>query len=209
MVSNIPLEMSYPRLLRLMAVGMGNRFRELPQYHTLIRGHGIVAAITFLLIVPSAILTVRFYGRNPRWAVRLHIWLQILTVLLTTVIFTLGWFAVGPERSLTNPHHGIGLAIYIMVLLQAIDGWWVHKREKAHRSLYRPVKVMVNHAFSDQHVFGVDTCLDPSLVWSDDRTLGACSDSSWTYPLWIPKISIHTICTSCVRSICNLLHPTT
>ncbi|KAI9870095.1 MAG: hypothetical protein M1830_004697 [Pleopsidium flavum] len=121
---------------------MGNRFRDLTQYHLLIRGHGIVAALTFLLIVPSAIMIARFYGRSPRWALRLHIWLQILTVALTTVVFVLGWFAVGPERSLTNPHHGIGLAIYVLVLTQAIGGWWVHGREKGRRRMFIPLKLM-------------------------------------------------------------------
>ena len=122
---------------------MGNRFRDLPQYHNLIRAHGIIAAITFLLIVPSAIMIVRFYGRNPRMALRYHIWLQILTVLLATVVFVLGWSAVGPSRKLTNPHHGIGLAIYVLILFQAIGGWWVHRREKMKRRLYEPLKVMV------------------------------------------------------------------
>lgn len=121
---------------------MGNRFAELPQYHILIRGHGVIAAITFLLIVPSAILIKRF-GPNLRLSVRVHIWLQILTILLTTVIFVLGWFAVGPSRSLTNPHHGIGLAIYVLVLVQFIGGWWVHSRQKKHRSLSEPIKAMV------------------------------------------------------------------
>ena len=123
---------------------MGNRFAQQPQYHNLIRAHGIIAAITFLAIVPAAILILRFYGRSPRWALRFHIWLQILTVLLTTVVFVLGWFAVGPSRSLTNPHHGIGLAIYVLVLFQFIGGWWVHRKEKGRRRLYEPLKVMVH-----------------------------------------------------------------
>ena len=123
---------------------MGNRFRDLPQYHSLIRGHGIVAAITFLFIIPSAILIARFYTRNPFWALRLHIWLQILTLLLSTVVFVLGWFAVGPERSLTNPHHGIGLAIYVLILVQFIGGWWIHGREKGKRRMYIPMKLMVS-----------------------------------------------------------------
>ncbi|KAI9707431.1 MAG: hypothetical protein M1836_000392 [Candelina mexicana] len=127
--------------------GMGNRFRELPQYHSLIRGHGIIAAITFLLIVPSAILIARFYGRRPRWALRMHIWLQILTVTLTTVVFVLGWFAVGPNRSLSNPHHGIGLAIYVLVLVQAIGGWWVHGREAGKRRWRIPLKLMFHQWF--------------------------------------------------------------
>lgn len=143
---------------------MGNRFRELAGYHDLIRAHGIIAAITFLGIVPSAILILRFYGRNPRWALRIHIWLQILTVLLTTVIFVLGWFAVGPKRSLTNPHHAIGLTIYVLVLFQAIGGWWVHKREKMKRRMYEPLKVMVGFCFD----IAVETManLDSSITGS-------------------------------------------
>ena len=124
--------------------GMGNRFREIPQYYTLILAHGILAAITFLFIVPSAILVVRFYKyRNPYMHVRIHVWLQIMTVLLTTVIFILGFFAVGPERSLTNPHHGIGVAIFVLVLIQFIGGWWVNSREKRKRLVYEPVKLVV------------------------------------------------------------------
>lgn len=125
--------------------GMGNRFAQQPQYHNLIRAHGTIAAITFLAVVPAAILIVRFYGRNPRWALRFHIWLQILTVLLTTVIFVLGWLAVGPSRRLTNPHHGIGLAIYVLILFQLIGGWWVHRKEKMKRRVHEPLKVMFHH----------------------------------------------------------------
>ena len=122
---------------------MANRFRGLLGYHRIIRAHGIVAAITFLGVVPAAIFLARFYHRNPRLALRLHMWLQILTVGLTTIIFTLGWFAVGPTRSLTNPHHGIGLAIYVLILVQAIGGWWVHRREKGKVMYKIPLKLMV------------------------------------------------------------------
>lgn len=121
---------------------MGNRFRGLPQYHNLIRAHGVIAALTFLVIVPAAIITVRFHT-NHRAAVRIHIWLQILTVLLGTVVFALGWLAVGPNRSLTNPHHGIGLAIYVLILVQAIGGSWVHHKERKKRKLYEPLTAMV------------------------------------------------------------------
>ncbi|KUJ21463.1 uncharacterized protein LY89DRAFT_715632 [Mollisia scopiformis] len=124
--------------------GMGNRFAGLPQYHQLIKGHGVIAVITFLVIVPAAILIAAFYGRSPFWALRMHIYLQILTVALTTVVFTLGWFAVGPERSLTNPHHGIGLAIYVLVLWQAITGWWIHRRERGRGRRRLPVKLVLH-----------------------------------------------------------------
>lgn len=124
---------------------MSNRFAGLPQYHNLIRGHGTVAAITFLVVVPSAILTARFHHRRPVWALRIHIWLQIITVALTTVVFVLGWFAVGPNRSLTNPHHAIGLAIYVLVLFQAIAGAWVRSREKGKVRRRIPLKLMVRN----------------------------------------------------------------
>lgn len=123
---------------------MGNRFKALTQYHVLIRAHGIIAAITFLGVVPAAIMLARFYGRSPFWALRLHIWLQVITFLLTTVVFILGFMAVGPERALTNPHHGIGTAIYVLIIWQVIDGWWVHKREKGKRRLHLPLKLMIH-----------------------------------------------------------------
>ncbi|KAM0717309.1 hypothetical protein Q7P37_007161 [Cladosporium fusiforme] len=114
--------------------GMGNRFRELPQYHSLIRGHGAVAAITFLGIVPAAILIAKFGQANPALSLKLHVYLQILTVFLTTVVLILGWFAVGPERALTNPHHGIGVAIYVLVMAQFLFGWLMFKLERRKKA---------------------------------------------------------------------------
>jgi len=122
---------------------MGNRFATVSEYHTLIIGHSVMAAITFLVVVPAAILIASFYYRNPRLALRLHIYLQILTVILSTVVFVLGYFAVGPSRSLTNPHHGIGVAIYVLVLIQAIGGALIHRIEKGKQRFYLPIKLMV------------------------------------------------------------------
>jgi len=125
-------------------LGMGNRFKDMPQYQTLIRGHGIIAVITFLFICPAAIFIARFYGRNPGRALHLHIYLQILTLGLSTVVFVLGMFAVGPKRSLTNPHHGIGLAIYVIILTQAIGGGWIYRREKGKARKKLPVKLVLH-----------------------------------------------------------------
>ncbi|PGH06847.1 hypothetical protein GX51_02092 [Blastomyces parvus] len=124
--------------------GMGNRFREMAGYHSLIRAHGVIAAITFLGLIPTAILMARFYSPSPFWALRYHIWLHVLSLFLSTVVFVLGWFAVGPRRSLTNPHHGIGLAIYVMIIFQTFWGWFVHKRTKGKRLFHMPLKVMVH-----------------------------------------------------------------
>ena len=124
--------------------GMGNRFAEITQYYYLIRAHGIIAAIVFLFVVPTAILLNRFYRRDRQKAVRWHIWLQIITVLLSTVIIILGFMAVGPERALSNPHHGIGLAIYVLILTQFIGGWWVHARAVRKRQLHLSIKLVVS-----------------------------------------------------------------
>lgn len=128
--------------------GMSHRFASISEYHRLIIGHGVLAAIVFLLIVPSAIFIAKFYYRNPRLALRLHIWLQILTVGLLTVVFILGWVAVGPERSLTNPHHGIGVAIYVLILVQAIGGGLIHHIEKGKARWRLPLKLMVACRYS-------------------------------------------------------------
>ena len=116
-------------------------------YHGLVKAHGILAAITFLGLVPAAIMLARFHGRSPFWALRLHIWFQILTLILTTVLFILGFFAVGPARSLSNPHHGIGVAIYVLILLQVFGGWMVHRKEKGKRRLRIPLKLMLHQWF--------------------------------------------------------------
>jgi len=124
---------------------MGNRFAGLVEYHQLILGHAVIAALTFLFIVPAAIMIARFYHRNGVLALRLHMWLQIITIFLSTVVLILGWFAVGPTRSLTNPHHGIGVAIYTLVLFQAIYGAWVRHHERKRARNYIPVKLMVRY----------------------------------------------------------------
>lgn len=129
--------------------GMGNRFRDQPEYHNLILGHGIMAAITFLGVVPAAIFIARFYHSSGRTAYKLHVYLQILTVFLATVVLVLGWFAVGPERSLTNPHHGIGIAIYVAILAQFLFGWWMSRRERKRTSPHPtiPLKVHIHRIF--------------------------------------------------------------
>ncbi|KAL1843694.1 hypothetical protein VTJ49DRAFT_394 [Mycothermus thermophilus] len=107
--------------------GMGNRFSSVAQYHSMILAHGVLAAITFLFLVPGAVFLTRFYTRRPGTAVRFHAYFQILAVGLTTVVFILGFIAVGPPRNLTNPHHGIGVAIYVLILVQSIGGRLVLK----------------------------------------------------------------------------------
>ncbi|KAL4929322.1 uncharacterized protein BDV17DRAFT_290966 [Aspergillus undulatus] len=125
--------------------GMGNRFRDMPHYHTMIVVHGVIAAIVFLGLVPMSILLVRYYSLlNPYKAFKYHVWCQVLTLFLSTVVFVLGWFAVGPRRSLTNPHHGIGLAIYVIIIFQVIWGWLVHRIERNKKRFHIPLKLVIH-----------------------------------------------------------------
>lgn len=123
--------------------GMGNRFKGLPYYHRIIAAHGIIAAITFLFMIPAAIFIARFYHRNGRRALRIHIWIQVLVVFTATVVLVLGWFAVGPSRSLSNPHHGIGVALYALIMAQFLFGSLVHHIEKGKTRYKIPLKLVV------------------------------------------------------------------
>ena len=136
----------------LTFVGMGNRFFTMTGYHSLIEAHAIVAAITFLGVIPAAIMLARFYRRSSFWALRLHVWLQITTLLLVIVIFVSGWFAVGPHRSLSNPHHGIGLALFLLIIFQVLGGAFIYRRQdgrsRNHLSLKRYLHQWLGRAIS-------------------------------------------------------------
>ena len=121
--------------------GMGNRFKNEPQYHTIVKGHSVLAAITFIGILPLAIFLAKYGHDWPggRVSFKLHVYLQIITVFLSTVILVLGWYAVGPERSLSNPHHGIGVAIYVLIMFQFIYGSCWFRRERRRKT--PPVKL--------------------------------------------------------------------
>lgn len=160
--------------------GMGNRFRNMDGYHSLVRAHGVIAAIVFLFLVPVSVLLVRFspvpLRLRSRTALRLHIYAQVLTLFLSTVVFVTGWFAVGPKRSLTNPHHGIGLAIYVMVIFQVLWGYMVH-RTRRHRRWLAKLRLMV--WLSAWLVLSADRLLtdaDPPMAWSLRATAGPRPD---------------------------------
>ena len=80
-----PLKVSVTILLN-DRLGMRNRFRDLAEYHNLIAAHGIMAAMVFLFMIPFAIFMAKWYHRNPRLALRLHIWTQILVFFFVTVV---------------------------------------------------------------------------------------------------------------------------
>ncbi|KAF5850848.1 hypothetical protein GGP41_010492 [Bipolaris sorokiniana] len=124
--------------------GMGNRFRNMPGYKALITAHGVLAVVTFLFVIPAAIFMASFYHRNPRTALRFHIWLQVSAVLLSTAAIVCAFQAVGLERSLTNPHHGIGVGLYTLVVVQAFGGSVIHRLEKGKERYKIPLTLMIH-----------------------------------------------------------------
>lgn len=118
---------------------MGSRFSTLSQYHRIVLAHGVVAALVFLLIVPGSVMMARFYSRQPGHAVVYHAQLHVLAGLMLLAVFILGFFAVGPNRSLSNPHHGIGVAILVLFILQLVGGRLVR-----HITKIRSLRVMIH-----------------------------------------------------------------
>ncbi|EDU49902.1 conserved hypothetical protein [Pyrenophora tritici-repentis Pt-1C-BFP] len=150
--------------------GMGNRFRSMVGYKALITAHGVLAGVTFLFIIPAAIFMARFYHRNPHTALKFHIWLQVLAVLLSTAAIICSFFAVGLERSLTNPHHGIGVALYTLVMVQALGGSVIHRLEKGKERFKIPLKLMFTESYLSDEKYGGNR--QKSNTWRD-RLLGA------------------------------------
>ena len=100
---------------------MAQRFSTISRYQRLVLAHGVIAAMVFTFIVPVAVMIARFH-KSPPLSYRYHAYMQVVAIGLATAAFVLGYFAVGPARSLTNPHHGIGVAIYTLILVQGIGG---------------------------------------------------------------------------------------
>jgi hypothetical protein len=170
---------------------MGNRFRSMVGYKALITAHGVLAAIAFLFVIPAAIFMARFYHRNPRTALRVHIWLQVLAVLLSTAAIICSFQAVGLERSLSNPHHGIGVALYTLVMVQALGGSVIHRLEKGKERFKIPLKLMV-YIQNEQSRPSL-TLLDPPMARPYYCTPWTSPGSPWPDLVWITTGLIHTL----------------
>lgn len=81
-----------------------------------------MAALIFLVLIPAAVMVTRFHHRRPGTSTIIHAQLAVFAGLLLLATFMLPFFAVGPERALSNPHHGIGVAIFVLFILEIIGG---------------------------------------------------------------------------------------
>jgi hypothetical protein len=94
----------------------------------------VFACAIGLFLLPSTLILTRIQRQraSPSWF-RLHVTLNGLTVALIALVFALGMAAVGTQDAGTqlsgdesDLHHKLGLAIFILVLLQALLGLVAH-----------------------------------------------------------------------------------
>ena len=98
-------------------------------------------------------------------------------MLLSTAAIILSFQAVGRERSLSNPHHGIGVALYTLVMVQALGGSVIHKLEKGKERYKIPLKLMVRPTSSTTlHQL---TQIASSMVRSGDCAPRNCPSPTW------------------------------
>jgi len=103
--------------------------------------HAIFASIAVLGTAPAAILLGRYWRHNPRWFAY-HRLLNTATVLLIILAFGLGTAAVnsqglgiqfsGPFHDL---HHDLGLAMFLLVLLEGVLGIVAHAVKPSSRAV--------------------------------------------------------------------------
>jgi len=103
----------------------GERSHQDAYYRRLIVAHAVFAILAILVTVPLAVVSTRYTKHlqpKGRW-MKNHAILNTLTVIFITIVFTLGYFAVGTSGNIfDNVHHRIGLTIFIAILLQFFFG---------------------------------------------------------------------------------------
>ncbi|KAF3937165.1 hypothetical protein ABW19_dt0200771 [Dactylella cylindrospora] len=125
--------------------GEGARHRGDTRYYRLIVVHAVFMCLAILLCIPFGIFTARFRAyKNPRRAIRTHIYSNIFTIVFLTIGFACGYIATTGQRAWTNPHHIIGLTIYSAIMLQALLGVIVHQRGKYRVTPHLPLRTMLH-----------------------------------------------------------------
>ncbi|KAJ3978865.1 hypothetical protein F5890DRAFT_1547849 [Lentinula detonsa] len=160
-------------------------------YHdTLIIAHAVFASMAALITAPAAILVARYF-RSRTWWFKAHIILQIVTVAFTIIFFTISTVAVasgghgtqfvGPKK---DPHHDLGLAIAILLWVEAIFGVAAHYTHTAHaitRGAFPTIKAKkspLRHLHAWYGIFvagllyaGIKTGIDEWNMVADSGTL--------------------------------------
>jgi hypothetical protein len=92
-----------------------------------------LACIAALFTLPIALLAGRYLRQDYRWC-KIHIIFNSITILLIIIVFGLGMGAVSTAHlgtQFNGPysdfHHKLGMAVFVVVLLQGILGFFAHR----------------------------------------------------------------------------------
>jgi len=106
-------------------------------YSKLIVAHAVFGSLAAMILAPAAILSARWL-RNTRWFPA-HALLNLATAMSIVITFALGTQAamsgghgsqfVGEHAS---RHHKLGLAVFILVILQSVGGAAIHWLPQGH-----------------------------------------------------------------------------
>ncbi|KAF9506810.1 hypothetical protein BS47DRAFT_1352402 [Hydnum rufescens UP504] len=106
------------------------QFRQIqvPSKHLII-GHATTISIGFLILLPIGALVARYRTLNPFWF-NIHYFIQTLAALLIIIGFALGVRskkdAYDPGRGNSNIHNGLGIALFVIYIVQFGLGLVIH-----------------------------------------------------------------------------------
>nr|OQO27787.1 hypothetical protein B0A51_05845 [Rachicladosporium sp. CCFEE 5018] len=100
--------------------------------NTVLVAHGVMASLAFLVVFPIGGILVRV--ANFSGLVWVHAGLQMLAWLIYLVAFCMGvWLATNTD-DIKKAHPVIGIALFLVLLVQPVLGWMHHKMFKEKRT---------------------------------------------------------------------------
>lgn len=110
-------------------------------------GAAVFGSLAGLVLIPAAVLIARL-RRQSSWWCKVHILLNAIAVLFIILAFGLGMGSVstGDEGTQfsgegSDLHHQLGLAIFILVILQASLGLYARVNTKRAQSGKSPIRI--------------------------------------------------------------------
>jgi cytochrome b561 len=98
-------------------------------YNKGVMAHLIFMVLTFLVLVPAAILIARFGRTYFNWFPH-HRNIQLLAVVFIVIGFALGVSAAKPSPLNEETHYQVGVAVFILFFFQVILGLITHEYKK-------------------------------------------------------------------------------
>lgn len=104
-------------------------------YNKIVMAHLIFMILTFLVLVPAAILLARFGRTYFNWFPH-HRNIQLLAIVFIVIGFALGVSAAKPAPLDEQTHYQVGVAVFILFFVQVILGFAAHEYKKRSGNRY-------------------------------------------------------------------------